>query len=267
MKQRVITALLLIPPVLAALFAASPWPIAILGLVAILLGALEIQKMLDSDYVLMGAIAFTAVAVMSANGVEMPKISATGLALLSAVGYLSSAWEVRAKANRKRRVINLTPAGWIVGPILALLCLHNLGASGSTGMWKFATPVLLAIVPLWGGDTAAIFAGKAFGKHPLAPKISPKKTWEGSIANLLACILVAVPLAIWIGYSWPIGIACGLIAGILGQAGDLFESYVKRAAGLKDSGTLLPGHGGIMDRIDSILFTAPAVALLLTLVS
>ena len=123
--------------------------------------------------------------------------------------------------------------------------------------------MLLAIVPLWAGDTAAMFAGKAFGKHPLAPKISPKKTLEGGVANLVACMLTAWVLGAWLQIPVVPSLLCGIAAGVFGQLGDLFESWVKRRADLKDSGTLLPGHGGIMDRIDSILFTAPVVSMIL----
>lgn len=123
----------------------------------------------------------------------------------------------------------------------------------------------MAVVPLWGGDTAAYFVGKSFGKRLLAPKISPKKTIEGGIANVLACLLVASLLGPHLGFVLPISCAVGLAAGVLGQAGDLFESHLKRQAGVKDSGSILPGHGGMLDRIDSILFTAPFVALLLSL--
>ena len=146
---------------------------------------------------------------------------------------------------------------WIVAPLYSLFVLHADVPKGTT--WFLANSALMAILPIWAGDTAAIFAGKAFGKHPLAPSISPNKTVEGAIANLLACILIAVPLGMWIGHSWWISAICGVLAGTLGQLGDLFESSVKRQVGVKDTGTLLPGHGGLLDRIDSLLFTAPVV--------
>lgn len=138
--------------------------------------------------------------------------------------------------------------------MFALWELHK--HSDKTIPWDFHTPLLLVFLPLWAGDTAAIFAGKAFGKHLLAPNISPKKTWEGAIANFLACILAAWGTAVWVGIAPAWGVLIGVITGILGQAGDLFESWLKRQAGVKDSGNLLPGHGGILDRIDSLLFTA-----------
>jgi phosphatidate cytidylyltransferase len=150
---------------------------------------------------------------------------------------------------------------WVAAPLGALVLLH--GVPASTGLFYFASPLLMSIVPLWGGDTAAIFAGKAFGKHPLAPSISPKKTVEGAIANLVACVAVAWGLGALIDLPIAPSIACGVAAGVFGQAGDLFESALKRRAEVKDSGALLPGHGGLLDRIDSILFTAVPVLCIL----
>ncbi len=123
--------------------------------------------------------------------------------------------------------------------------------------------MFLALAPLWVGDSAAIFVGRAIGKHPLLPKVSPKKTVEGAAANLVGCILAAVGLGALLGEPLALSAAAGLAAGVFGQAGDLFESYIKRRAGVKDSGTILPGHGGLLDRVDSLLFTAPVVVVLL----
>jgi phosphatidate cytidylyltransferase len=148
---------------------------------------------------------------------------------------------------------------WPAAPLAALVTLHGDAGFG----WHFDAPILLAVIPLWVGDSLAIFIGRAFGKHAVAPKISPNKTWEGTIANLAGCIVAAFAIGWSIRLSWPIATACGLAAGTLGQIGDLFESAVKRIAGAKDSGGILPGHGGLMDRVDSLLFTAPAVALIL----
>ena len=117
--------------------------------------------------------------------------------------------------------------------------------------------ILTAAIPIWAGDTAAIFAGKAFGKHKLAPSISPNKTWEGSIANLLAAIGAAAALGYFLKYPMDKMLLLGVSCGVIGQLGDLFESYLKRQAGVKDSGKLLPGHGGVFDRLDSLLMTAP----------
>ena len=117
--------------------------------------------------------------------------------------------------------------------------------------------ILTAAIPIWAGDTAAIFAGKAFGKHKLAPAISPNKTWEGSIANFLAAVGAAAALGYFLKYPMDKMLLLGVSCGVIGQFGDLFESYLKRQAGVKDSGNLLPGHGGVFDRLDSLLMTAP----------
>ncbi|MBI3473519.1 MAG: phosphatidate cytidylyltransferase, partial [Candidatus Solibacter usitatus] len=131
------------------------------------------------------------------------------------------------------------------------------------GSWKCAI-LLHAIQPRWLmfatainwiGDAAAYYAGRRFGRHKLAPRISPAKSWEGSAAALLAS------MAFGAAYLGPSLEFLALSAGVnaVGQVGDLAESTLKRGAGVKDSGTLLPGHGGMLDRVDSTLFTLPAV--------
>ena len=133
----------------------------------------------------------------------------------------------------------------------------SIGLLGLIGVPSAFPAILSAAIPIWAGDTAAIFAGKAFGKHKLAPSISPNKTWEGSIANLLAAVGAAAALGYFLKYPMDKMLLLGVSCGVLGQVGDLFESYLKRQAGVKDSGNLLPGHGGVFDRLDSLLMTAP----------
>lgn len=147
--------------------------------------------------------------------------------------------------------------GYLVVPIIALAWLQQQGHTAPSWTPSFA---FFAIIPLWVGDSAAYFVGRAYGRHKLAPSISPNKTWEGAIANLVGCVAACAGLGYWLGVPLGLWIACGIATGILGQAGDLFESWLKRRADVKDSGALLPGHGGILDRIDSLLFCAPAVA-------
>jgi phosphatidate cytidylyltransferase len=159
----------------------------------------------------------------------------------------------------KGRIADELAAFWIMAPLASGFLLHN----SDTTRWAFDSriPLLLALIPPWFGDTAAIFAGKWFGKRPLAPTISPKKTVEGAVANFIFCILGAVLVGAWCQIPVIHTAACGALIGVLGQVGDLFESWAKRVAGTKDSGDLLPGHGGILDRIDSLLFSLPAVAI------
>lgn len=119
--------------------------------------------------------------------------------------------------------------------------------------------IVMALATTWLGDTFAYFTGRSFGRNLLAPCISPKKTWEGSIGGLFGAsatgvfcvLLLGLPITLWQGAL------IGAVAGIIGPVGDLAESQLKRQLGLKDVGSLLPGHGGILDRIDSILFMVP----------
>jgi phosphatidate cytidylyltransferase len=109
-------------------------------------------------------------------------------------------------------------------------------------------------------DTFAYLFGVLLGKHPLAPQISPKKTWEGLVGSIIATTIgSALVFEFALGHAWWIGAAIGLVAVVTATCGDLIESAVKRDLSIKDMGTILPGHGGILDRIDSVLFTGPAV--------
>ena len=123
--------------------------------------------------------------------------------------------------------------------------------------------IISIFASIWICDSAAFFGGTALGKHKLFPRVSPNKSWEGAIFGLLfAVIAMVISKVIVLDFlSWLDVITIGLIVGIIGQIGDLIESLFKRDAGVKDSSTLIPGHGGIFDRFDSLLYSAPAVFL------
>jgi phosphatidate cytidylyltransferase len=118
---------------------------------------------------------------------------------------------------------------------------------------------ILVIVGIWVSDTGAYLVGRAIGQRKLAPRISPSKTVEGAVAGLVGCALVGglTFQLVGLGSLW-IGLAAGGLLGVAGQLGDLAESFLKRQAGVKDSGSLIPGHGGLLDRIDALLFAFPA---------
>ena len=160
----------------------------------------------------------------------------------------------------KRPMVEALPAAGISSSALVLVALPLTFAVRIHGM-GFIGPYLLlfALIITWVGDTVAYFAGRAIGKHKFAPILSPKKTWEGAIASFLSALLVAVVFARYINISLPHLLGMAAVGNAAGQAGDLFESSFKRSAGVKDSGTLLPGHGGVLDRIDALILTIPVV--------
>jgi len=121
--------------------------------------------------------------------------------------------------------------------------------------------LMIALLVSWAGDTAALYIGRAFGKHKLAPRVSPSKTWEGCAGSVAGGMLAAGVYGHYLIPAEPLGamLALAAAANVAGQMGDLCESAFKRGAGMKDSGTMLPGHGGWLDRVDSSLFSVPVV--------
>lgn len=119
--------------------------------------------------------------------------------------------------------------------------------------------ILFTLALIWAGDTLAYFTGKLMGRVPMAPVLSPRKTWEGAIANLAGSLLVAWVASRWVETDVTTLLFVAGMANVAGQMGDLIESAYKRGAGVKDSGNLIPGHGGVLDRIDSLILAAPVV--------
>jgi phosphatidate cytidylyltransferase len=160
----------------------------------------------------------------------------------------------------KRPLVEALPAAGISSSALLLVAFPLSFAVRLHG-WSREGPRLLlfALVITWAGDTVAYFVGRAMGKHPFAPHLSPKKTWEGALASLAGSLLVGYAFSWWLSAPVPHLLAMAGVGNLAGQAGDLLESAYKRSAGVKDSGALLPGHGGILDRIDALILAIPAV--------
>lgn len=160
----------------------------------------------------------------------------------------------------RRPLVEALPAAGISSAGLLLVAFPlsfaiRLEGIPSLGPWL----LLFSLVIIWVGDTAAYFVGRTIGSRLLAPDLSPKKTWEGTIASLAGSLAVAILFSRWI--TLPLSQLLGMAAAgnIAGQIGDLFESAFKRSAGVKDSGSLLPGHGGVLDRIDALVLAIPVV--------
>ncbi|GAA1409738.1 hypothetical protein AUR04nite_23650 [Glutamicibacter uratoxydans] len=143
---------------------------------------------------------------------------------------------------------------FIISWVPLLLSFALLILEGPRGQWMIATILLLAV----SNDTFGYIVGVLFGKHPMAPKISPKKSWEGFAGSMLGSMLVgALAMHFWMDMPWWTGIILAFFTTIAATTGDFSESMVKRELGIKDMSSLLPGHGGIMDRLDSVLFVIP----------
>lgn len=201
--------------------------------------------------VLIGTGVFLGLALLPAMALAwmLAAVLATGLLLLPGAVDLPAAWTRLASAGF---------GVFYVGGLLAALPLLHVGVGSG---W-----VALAIVVTFGNDTGAYFAGRAFGKHKLAPAISPGKTVEGAIGGLVVSLTVTFVARAFFMHSLTIQdcLMVGIPAAIVGPVGDLVESLLKRSAGAKDSGRLLPGHGGMLDRIDALLFVGAYVCLYAT---
>lgn len=166
-----------------------------------------------------------------------------------ALGLVVGAFFFTAAVTRNAR---LAAGIFYVGlPVIALVLLREHGLLLT--LWAMAL--------VWACDTGAYFAGRAIGGPKLAPAISPNKTWAGFLGGIASATAFAFVLVAWFGLAPALAVATPLLA-VLAQVGDLYESNLKRRAGVKDSGTLLPGHGGLMDRLDGLVAVAPAAALL-----
>lgn len=172
-------------------------------------------------------------------------------ALVMAVGVTALGVEQdwrQASTDAALAVFGVWYVAWLFAHLVSLRGLRG-------GEWL----VLFVLWVTWIGDSAAYYVGRAIGKTPLAPRISPKKTVAGAVGGVAASAAAAVIAAAWFvdGFSWPEAVGVGIGGGLAGMAGDLVESVFKRGAGVKDSGGLVPSHGGLLDKIDGLLFTAP----------
>ncbi len=270
LKQRILTALVLLAVLLPALFAASPWPFALLTLVMIAAAGWEwsrLNGLPGLPALLFGAgIAGLCAGTLLAMGLSAPPAWCWWLAAL--IWVLGGAYALRGgpaawpQASKPLRLILGALALWA-----AWLAMAQAKAIGIN--------FLLSIFCLvWMADIAAYFGGRSFGRRKLAPAISPGKSWEGVWTGMLGVLLLGFAWAFGIdrhlavdspslyqlllrAQALPVGVLALLFLSCMSVVGDLFESLIKRAVGAKDSSQLLPGHGGVLDRVDALLPVFP----------
>ncbi|OLC31034.1 MAG: hypothetical protein AUH31_03555 [Armatimonadetes bacterium 13_1_40CM_64_14] len=203
-----------------------------------------------------GALVLAASIVAVGNRAVTPLVLAGSVALAAAVIA-----HLRAPVDHGVAVLPRWPT--------ALLGSLYLGLPGGVLVrWRFEAPyaaIVWLFVTLWANDTTAYFIGLAAGRRRLAPRISPGKSWEGAVAGAVAATLTAAVGSVALGVPLWTGAVLGVAVSVTSQAGDFFKSSIKRRAGVKDTGTILPGHGGVIDRFDGLLAASPIVYLLIRL--
>ena len=265
LAQRILTAAVGVPILLLLIYAAPPWafPLAVAACAAA--GGYEFFRFAVPRarrlHVVGPACVFLIVeGVAAAHGAHRDAtILATILGLTPIVSLLT--FLIRpGDLEQVPRQAGLMALGLLYVSLTSFIALlYGAGPEGPD-------LVVLLLTIAFFGDTGAYFGGRAFGRHPLYLAVSPKKTWEGAAFGLAASAGAALLAHFTYLPELPLlpGVGLALLAGVLGQAGDLSESMLKRASSVKDSGGLLPGHGGMLDRIDALLFAAPTLYLAMT---
>jgi phosphatidate cytidylyltransferase len=249
--KRLATALVLVPVVTWLVLWAPNWAFAALLAVVGVLAFHEFDRMA----VACGALSSGVVGMAAGLGFMLGPLPGVLAVLLALLGMT---WALRA-ADLSRALVT--------GAALTMGVLYIFGA------WRCAIElhainrhwVMFVLLVTWAGDTAALYVGRAFGRHKLAPRLSPAKTWEGAVASFAMGVTAGVVYAHYLLPEARLIETLGLAAAgnVAGQVGDLCESAMKRGAKMKDSGTSLPGHGGWLDRVDASLFSIPVVYALL----
>ncbi|MFC2020039.1 phosphatidate cytidylyltransferase [Chloroflexota bacterium] len=253
LKKRIITAVCAIPLLVAAVWFGFPW-FTILIAVAGGVAAFEFYRVVTTKappLTYLGMI-WTLLLIISphfGHPLILPLLFSSGI-VVSLLWMLKYPQKDKAFLGWAWTIAGVLYIGWLLSYLVAVSGLEY-GRE-----WLF-----LALFANAGSDTTAFFTGRALGKHRLAPNISPKKTWEGAIGGVLGAIVASLILTAVFRplLSYGQGVVLGLIVSIFGQLGDLVESLFKRNMGVKDTSQLLPGHGGLLDRIDSVAFTGVVV--------
>ena len=262
LKQRIITALLLVPLALCGFFLLEGAAFALVIGAVVTLGAWEWARL--AGFVAQPPrVAYAAlVALLLVVLYQLPALAPWLLGL--SIGWWVLAFVLVLSFPGSSRYWASSPRKLLIGLLVLLPAWQGLLLLKH---WPLGNGLILAVMVLvWGADIGAYFSGKAFGKRKLAPRVSPGKSWEGLCGGLLASLLLTLVVGLYRGWT-PAELALGLFGAalvvLISVIGDLTESMFKRQAGLKDSSQLLPGHGGVLDRIDSLTAAVPVFAVLL----
>jgi len=263
--KRILTAVVLIPLVLLVVFLGSRWLVTLAAAALAALAAWEFISLAEIGGVRPPRIAvLIAIAALFAGNYQYPDLTAYLFGFLSLALLVYCTFRSPAERMLSDTAVSVFTLLYIGFTLLALPALREQANGPSLVAFLFAV--------VWAGDIAALLVGKTLGRRKLAPRLSPNKTWEGAVASVLGSLMVTGGL-LWLTrylaqfnsakLSFPEQIwywlVLALVVNIAAQVGDLAESAFKRSVGVKDSGTLLPGHGGVLDRIDALLLAAPVL--------
>ncbi len=247
--KRVLSALVLIPPFLLLVHFGSPMLFSLVVGAVIVLAAREFARLCPAGaeagltlLTVLGSLTWYATVLWTGD-------LAGALTLIAGVGLL------RALLCRQDLRVGILQAAWLVLGVAYVGGFLSF-ASLLRGLYDGRQFLYFLVLTTWAGDTGAYYVGSRYGRHRLAPRISPGKTVEGVAGGILGTALVAALGSgwVWPRIPWGPAILVGVVLALVGVAGDLCESAVKRAAAVKDSGNLIPGHGGVLDRLDSLMF-------------
>ena len=267
LRQRVLSAAVFVPIIFASIWFGNPW-FSIVVAIAAILGVIEFYAMFSQrvwqPLTVFGTL-WTLFFIF--NAYYAPKYSSDNLyiivtsALITSVVALSLLWTLFLRSSGEKAAVSWASSlagifymGWLLS--YWVLIMNSYG-----GDWNGRDWVLLALFSTFAVDTAAYFVGRALGRHKMAPTISPGKTWEGAAGGLLGALVAVIVLALLLDINisyWQM-VLLGFLIAVFAQLGDLVESKLKRSAGVKEASNLIPGHGGILDRLDSIVFTGVVV--------
>lgn len=268
LRQRAISAAILIPPLLVALLLGRPWIVAVIAVAAALAAYETFGLLTAAGYSSLAWFGTAFAAALVLDAAVAPAVDPNG-GLLLAVGTILAA----AGAFLRRDPRDGLPTwfatvfgAWYASLLSFVVRLGDAAPSipagsplavlGADQGW-----ILLLVLAVWAYDTGAYFVGRRFGRRKFLVHISPSKTYAGLIGGIAAATIVCGLMLAGLGQAWTGALLLGPLVSLAAQAGDLAESMLKRAAGAKDSGRLIPGHGGILDRVDSFLFAAPVMVL------
>jgi len=267
LRQRVLSAVIFVPILFVSIWFGNPW-FSVVVAIAALLGVIEFYALVARrewhPLTFFGTL-WTLFFIF--NAYYAPKYSSNNIyilvtsALIASAVALSLVWVLVSRSSGEKVMVSWAASvagifymGWLLS--YWVLIMNSYG-----GDWNGRDWVILALFSTFAVDTSAYFIGRAWGRHKMAPTVSPGKTWEGAIGGLVGAIVAVVALALIldIDISYSEMVVVGVLIAVFAQLGDLAESKLKRSMGAKEASNLIPGHGGILDRLDSIVFTGVVV--------